>query len=315
MEINNIFEICKRKLEEQVKYLYDNSENYIQDLKEYLTKDAIEKEFRGNISPSLAYIITKLIVYSDAYVSFNFATTIYEDFELYEALSYYIELLPLEKKIDREIIDEILQEFVIFTIKNYLEKHLAYENILNNLSTILSINPFSIFSFQEILQDLTTEEETVITILEIYEIAESKVNDDSSDEDFINNFRTEVKRVRADDALIYQYIIANVYKHLIVEQEKNILDSSWQDLIFYIESTPIAEIIEEMRGNYVLDDFAPDLDNPDLDDIDDFAINMIEKFYIDNISITRERVKSENLVLARSPKKNICKALNPFENN
>mgnify|MGYP000351517870 FL=1 len=53
----------------------------------------------------------------------------------------------------------------------------------------------------------------------------------------------------------------------------------------------------------------------DLDDVDDFAIKMIEKFYIDNISITRERVKSDNLVLTRSPKKDICKALNPFENN
>lgn len=310
MEINNIVEICKRKLEEKVKYLYDNSEDYIQDLSNYLTEDAIEKEFQGIISPRLAYIITKLIVYSDAYVSFSFATKIYEDFEFYEASSYYIELLSLEKKIDREIREHVLKEFVEFTMKNYLEKHLAYESILDSLSTFLSINPFGIFSFQEILQDLTTEEETIITILEMYEIAESKLNNDSSDEDFIDNFRVEAKNSGIDDALIYQYIIANVYKNLIIEQERNVLDSSWQDTIFYIENTPVHEIVEEMRGNYVLDDFAPDLD-----DVDDFAIKMIEKFYIDNISITRERVKSDNLVLTRSPKKDICKALNPFENN
>lgn len=119
----------------------------------------------------------------------------------------------------------------------------------------------------------------------------------------------EVQDEDIDDTLIYQYIIANVYKHLIIEKEKNMLDSSWQDTIFYIENTPIHEIIEEMRGNYDLNDLADDLE-----DIDDFAIQMIEKFFATNINITRERAESDNLVLTKSPKKNIFKSLNPFKN-
>ena len=308
--MDNIFNICRSRLERKVKYFYDNSEDYVQDLSKYLTKEIINQEFKEIINPSLAYIITKLIVYSDAYVSFYYATKLYEDFELDEALTYYIELLPLEKKINREIDENILKEFIEFTMKNYLEKHLAYENVLDSLATYLSINPFGIFALQEILQDLTTEEEAIITILSTYEITESELSDNASDEDFINNFRIEVQNSGIDDALIYQYIIANVYKNLIIEQEKDILDSSWQDVISYIESTPISEIVEEMRGNYVLDDFTEDLD-----ELNDFAITLIEKFYIDNVSITRDKVKKDNFILTRSPKKTICKALNPFEKN
>lgn len=168
MEIFNIVEICEKILYEKAKYLYDTSENYIEDLNDFLKEEALEEELRGLISPSLALPIIKLIIYTETYVSFNLNVALMENFEDDKTIINYIKSLTLENKINDEIRSEIVEEYFSFTFDdNYLYRHIAYEEILENIPEFLSINPFGILISNEILEKLNSEEEMIITILDI----------------------------------------------------------------------------------------------------------------------------------------------------
>lgn len=319
VDIKNIVEICRNILCAKAKYFYDqfysdksldkNINAYVSEFKNYFEHDFIMEfnpEIEGlNISSETVLAIMKLIIYSQAYLSYVHKNFIDEDPDEI-SLMEMIENLSIKDKILFPINSSIIKEFIEFEIEiNYFERHLAYEALLDKevLSKYLSINPFGVLLASELVQNLTEEEKMTFNILMFYLEATSSIELDN--QSLLCLFHDVIAESKYSEEIIYEYIIAEVYKYLIIKKYENNISDAENLVIDHIETNNIIDIIEEMKGDSKYRE-------ENQEDYDEFANYIIDLFYQININLQRNEAKAQNLKFAKTGKQEVYKRINPF---
>lgn len=318
-DTKNIVEICKNILCTKAKYFYDefySNKSLKKNIMDYVRKfnNYIEHDFmiesnpeleKLNISKEKALAIMKLIIYSQAYLSYAHKNLIDEDpDELF--IMETIETLSLSAKISSPISLNIIKEFIEFEIEiSYFERHSAYEDLLDKeiLSKYLIINPFGVLIASELIQKLTEEEILAFNITVFYLDVTAKSSEEAPS--FLYEFHEKVVESDYQEEFVYEYIIAEVYKYLIIKKHENDISDEEELIILYIETNDIMDIIEEMKG-----DDEERKQHPE--DYDSFAEYIIDTFYQIKINLQRDTAEKQNLEFKETGKEDIYQDLNPF---
>ena len=279
----NIVKICEDKLAATATIFVDSVKpNAIQELKKYLSDNKEDMYLKDlPISQKEAKAIMKLHVYGTAYLAVNYRCSIGLATLKSAEIITYLESLTYEDMLNKPLDEGILAEYLEFQINSsYLAHTKAQEYIVEAkiLKEYLKIYPFGLLTMDLLLEPLSYEESIVLEIINIYNqtyLSFSNANK-VSDEEFWAKFIMYTKMKHDNLTKIYQCLIANVYKFVFVTNATSKTDESNQELIEYIESTPVNEIIGDLEENAEL------------------AIEFLEYFYITNRAITKGFIEETN---------------------
>ena len=204
--------------------LYD-SESIVTEIANYLKGNSSDFNTFNNLPKETLIAILKLYVYEMAYLYVIYFETLNLSLSHYRIIEKYIEKLTLREKIDNPIESEIIKCYIdMINENNYLVRYKARAYLLANkkINMLLKINPFAIFTFEDNLQGLSIEEETIYQIIQLY-IKATTINEQSDKyenpiADWLK-FLELAKKEELNIDFFVQYMLCNLYRNYIFNSE------------------------------------------------------------------------------------------------
>ena len=204
-------------VEEITNYLQGKSTNFENDFAQYIVKYNLTKE---NI-----IVILKLYVYEMAYLFINYFKAINMPMPYSDSVKENIESLSLKEKIKKPIDKMIILYYVEMVNEgNYLVSYKAREYLIANkeISKLLKINPFSIFTMEDNAKDLSDEERIISKIIELNELAQAQsryIYGKNEDVFIWEKFLELVIEFNLDIRFLIQYMLFNIYKNVLYKSD------------------------------------------------------------------------------------------------